>query len=115
MSHSAGDGENFPRSVSECDEIRNERSADELKSPTQIAQRVAKVKGQGTYHSLKIRCFNTVISRRTNGRWRSKVLEWTPTKKCSVGKLSIRLTDDVKVTAGAVDIHRLKRTTDKIE
>ncbi|CAH2244743.1 jg24425 [Pararge aegeria aegeria] len=77
--------------VSPRDQIRNEETRRRT-GVTNIALRVLQLLWQWAAH----------ITRRTDGRWGSKVLEWQPrTGKRNVGRPPSRLTDDIKRVAGS--------------
>ncbi|CAH2238015.1 jg10338 [Pararge aegeria aegeria] len=68
------------------------RSVAELELPTELSQRVAKLKWQWTGY----------IARRTHGRWGLKVLEWRPrTGKRSIGRPPTRWTYETRRVAGS--------------
>ncbi|CAH2261615.1 jg13672 [Pararge aegeria aegeria] len=83
--------------VSIRDQIRNV----EIRTRTDIAQRVAKLKWQWAGH----------IVRRKDGCWGPKMLEWQPrTGKRSSGRHPLRWTEDIKRVAGS---HWIKATQNR--
>jgi hypothetical protein len=83
--HSANYGNSYARSFS-AGRIRNEVIRQRTKV-TDIAHRISMLKWQWAGH----------ISRRTDNRWRKRVLEWRPCLgKRSIGRPQVRWSDDLR-------------------